>query len=201
MDGVIEQLLHRREAGTNGGGVLGTNGHLLHLVVLGARASAMQVAQAMRQVHPQGYRLDDKAQYALDFRIIDGDVGLPHNSFHTEPLPHSCLCVYASQPGLEYIRESLEKTLLANLEQEDRLPFHGLPLVMVFAGQGGFMCEEGINRAKSLQCPFVTRAAAWTPYGWSRRCSRWWRASSGGRACCTSTRRCPWSRGPGRTCG
>ncbi|KAH9365692.1 hypothetical protein HPB48_000494 [Haemaphysalis longicornis] len=147
MDGVIEQLLHRRGAGTNG--------RLLHLVVLGAGGSAQQVAQAMRQAHPQGFRLDDKAQYALDFRIIDGDVGLPHNSFRTEPLPHGCLCVYTSQPELEYIRESLEKTLLANLEQEDRLPFHGLPLVMVFAGQGDFMREEGINRAKSLQCPFV----------------------------------------------
>ncbi|KAH9371488.1 hypothetical protein HPB48_019791 [Haemaphysalis longicornis] len=153
MDGVIEQLLHRREAGTNGGGVLGANDRRLHLVVLGAGGSAQQVAQAMRQAHPQGFRLDDKAQYALDFRIIDGDVGLPHNLFRTEP--HGCLCVYASQPELKYIRESLEKTLLANLEQEDRLPFHGLPLVMVFAGQGDFMREEGINRAKSLQCPFV----------------------------------------------
>ncbi|KAH9381128.1 hypothetical protein HPB48_005542 [Haemaphysalis longicornis] len=121
MDGVVEQLLHRREAGTNGGGVLGTNGRLLHLVVLGVRASAQQVAQAMQQVLPQGFRLDDKVH----------------------------------QPGLEYIRESLEKTLLANLEQEDRLPFHGLPLVMVFAGQGDFLREEVVNRAKSLQCPFV----------------------------------------------
>ncbi|KAH9377976.1 hypothetical protein HPB48_015334 [Haemaphysalis longicornis] len=153
MDGVIEQLLHRREAGTNGGGVLGTNGRLLHLVVLSARASAQQVAHAMRQVLPQGFRLDDKAQYALVVRIIDGDVGLPHNLFRTEP--HGCLCVYTSQPELKYIRESLEKTLLANLEQEDRLPFHGLPLVMVFAGQGDCLREEGINRAKSLQCPFV----------------------------------------------
>ncbi|KAH9364164.1 hypothetical protein HPB48_021667 [Haemaphysalis longicornis] len=128
---------------------------MLHLVVLGAGGSAQQVAQAMRQVLPQGFRLRDKAQYALDFRIIDGDVGLPQNSFRTEPLPQGCLCVYASQAGLEYIRESLEKTLLANLEQEDRLPFHGLPLVMVFAGQGDFLREEGINRAKSLKCPFV----------------------------------------------
>ncbi|KAH9377360.1 hypothetical protein HPB48_022840 [Haemaphysalis longicornis] len=103
MDGVIEQLLHRREAGTNGGGVLGASEHLLHLVVLGTRASAQQVAQAMRQVLLQGFRLHDKAQYALDFRIIDGDVGLPQYSFRTEPLPHGCLCVYASQPGLEYI--------------------------------------------------------------------------------------------------
>ncbi|KAH9372500.1 hypothetical protein HPB48_006178 [Haemaphysalis longicornis] len=108
-------------------------------------------------IHPKPWYLclSRLAQYALDFRIIDGDVGLPHNSFRTEPLPHGCLCVYASHPGLEYIRESLEKILLANLEQEDRLPFHGLPMVMVFAGQGDFLREEGINRAKSLQCPFV----------------------------------------------
>ncbi|KAH9362456.1 hypothetical protein HPB48_015630 [Haemaphysalis longicornis] len=150
----------------------------------------------MRQAHPQGFRLDDKAQHALD------DKALPHNSFHTEPLPQGCLCVYASQLGLEYIRESLEKTLLANLEQ-DRLPFHGLPLVMVFAGQGDFLREEGINRAKSLQCPFVDGGGQrpGTPCGWSRRCARWWRASSSGRAGCTSTRRCPRSRGPGWTCG
>ncbi|KAH9382674.1 hypothetical protein HPB48_023230 [Haemaphysalis longicornis] len=147
MDGVIEQLLHRREAGANGGGVLGANGRLLHLVVLGTRGSAQQVAQAMRQALPQGFRLDDKAQYALESRIIDGDVGLPHNS----------------QPGLEYIRESLEKTLLANLEQEDRLPFHGLPLVMVFASQGDFLREEGINRAKSLQCLFVDDGGSLDP--------------------------------------
>ncbi|KAH9359636.1 hypothetical protein HPB48_000344 [Haemaphysalis longicornis] len=108
--------------------------------------SAQQVAQAMRQVHPQGFQLDDKAQYALDFRIIDGDVGLPHKSFRTEPLPQGCLCVYPSQPGLEYIRESLEKTLLANLEQEDRLPFHGLPLVMLFAGQALCALVESIER-------------------------------------------------------
>ncbi|KAH9375576.1 hypothetical protein HPB48_009428 [Haemaphysalis longicornis] len=144
MDGVIEQLLHRWGAGTNGGGMLGANCRLLHLVVLGAVGSALQ-----------GFRLDDKAQYALDFRIIDGDVGLPHNSFRTEPLTHGCQCVYASKTGLEYIRESLEKTLPANLEQGDQLPFHGLPLVMVFAGMGDFQREEGINRAESLQCPFV----------------------------------------------
>ncbi|KAH9376421.1 hypothetical protein HPB48_003510 [Haemaphysalis longicornis] len=198
MDGVIEQLLHRREAGTNGGGVLGTNGRLLHLVVVGARASAQLVAQAMRQVHPQGFRLDDKAQYALDFRIIDGDVGLPHNSFHTEPLPHGCLCVYASQPGLEYIRESLEKTLLANLEQEDRLPFHGLPLVMVFAGQGDFLREEG-NRAKSLQCPFVDDGGGLDPVRLEQAlCAL---VESIERRAGRLHRRCPLSRGPGRTCG
>ncbi|KAH9359567.1 hypothetical protein HPB48_003944 [Haemaphysalis longicornis] len=134
MDGVIEQLLHRLGAGTNGGGVLGANSRLLHLVGL------QQVAQAMRQAHSLGFRLDDKAQYGLDFRIIDGD-----------PV------------GLKYIRGSLEKTLLANLEQTDRRPFHGRPLVMVFAGQADFLREEGINRAKSLPCPFVVVGGSVNP--------------------------------------
>lgn len=37
----------------------------------------------------------DKIQYSLDFRIIEGDVGLPQNSFRTSDfLPHgmSHLC-------------------------------------------------------------------------------------------------------------
>ncbi|KAL1483186.1 hypothetical protein MTO96_033370 [Rhipicephalus appendiculatus] len=136
----------------------GAMGRLLQLVVLGSGGAAQQVAQAMREAHGAAFRLDDKgAQYALDFRIVDGDVGLPHNSFRTD-LPHGCLCVYSSQQSLEYIRESLEKTLLANLEQDDRLPFHGLPLVIVYAGPADpSLRQEGINRAKSLQCPFRGR--------------------------------------------
>ena len=34
-----------------------------------------------------------------------------------------CFCVYSDGPSFEYIRESLEKELFSNLEQEDRLPF------------------------------------------------------------------------------
>ncbi|XP_075739847.1 rho GTPase-activating protein 190-like isoform X11 [Rhipicephalus microplus] len=158
MDAIIEQLLRAHQGGGGGGAwsPLGGNGRLLQLVVLGSGGAAEQVAQAMREAHGAAFRLDDKgAQYTLDFRIVDGDVGLPHNSFRTD-LPHGCLCVYSNQQSLEYIRESLEKTLLANLEQDDRLPFHGLPLVIVYAGPADpSLRQEGINRAKSLQCPFV----------------------------------------------
>ncbi|XP_077499589.1 rho GTPase-activating protein 190 isoform X3 [Amblyomma americanum] len=155
MDGIIEQLLRAHNGGGGAWSPLG-NGRLLQLVVLGSGGAAQQVAQAMRDAHGAAFRLDDKgAQYALDFRIVDGDAGLPQHAFRTD-LPHGCLCVYSSQQSLEYIRESLEKTLLANLEQDDRLPFHGLPLVMVYAGPADpALRQEGINRAKSLQCPFV----------------------------------------------
>ncbi|KAH9363813.1 hypothetical protein HPB48_015667 [Haemaphysalis longicornis] len=201
MDGVIEQLLHRREAGTNGGGVLGTNGRLLHLVVLGARASAQQVAQAMRQVLPQGFRLDDKAQYALDFRIIDSDVAAAQLVPHGAPAPR--LPVRVRQPAGAGVhpREPREDPAgqpgaggPAALPRP--APGHGV------CGPGGLPARGGHQRGpKACSAPSWTTAAAWTPCGWSRRCARWWRASSGGRAGFTSTRRCPRSRGPGRTCG
>ncbi|KAH9384256.1 hypothetical protein HPB48_026249 [Haemaphysalis longicornis] len=133
--------------------------------------------------------------------IIDGDVGLPHNSFRTEPLPHGCLCVYASQPGLAYIRESLEKTLLANLEQEDRLPFHGLPLVMVFAGQGDFLREEGINRAKSLQCPFVDLGGSLDPVRLEQALCALVESIERRAGWLHIYETLPQPRGPGRTCG
>lgn len=43
-----------------------------------------------------------------------------------------CFCVYSNPESFEYVRESVEKTLLSNLEQEDRLPFQGLPIVIMF---------------------------------------------------------------------
>ncbi|KAH9379118.1 hypothetical protein HPB48_019891 [Haemaphysalis longicornis] len=197
MGGVIEQLLHRREAGTNGGGVLGTNGRLLApggAECRGQRPS--RVAHAMRQVLPQGFRLDDKAQYALVVRIIDGDVGLPHNLFRTEP--HGCLCVYNQPAGAEvHPREPREDPAgqpgaggTAALPRP--APGHGV------CGPGGLPARGGHQPGQEPAVPpSWTTAAAWTPCGWSRRCVRWWRASSG----CTSTRTPPRSRGPGRTCG
>ncbi len=40
-----------------------------------------------------------------------------------EPTFSGCICIYSDSSSLEYIRSSLEKALLSNLEQEDRLPF------------------------------------------------------------------------------
>ena len=65
-----------------------------------------------------------------------------------------CFCTYSNSSSYEYIRDSLEKTLLSNLEQEDRLPFQGLPLVIVFAAEPNLpdkdlltLREEGQNLA------------------------------------------------------
>ncbi len=73
-----------------------------------------------------------------------------------------CFCVFGDASSFEYIRISLEKTLLTNLEQEDKLPFQGLPLVIVFAASPILtdkevmnLKEEGQGLAESLQCPFL----------------------------------------------
>ena len=78
-----------------------------------------------------------------------------------------CFCVFSDGFSLEYIRDSLEKTLLSNLEQDDRLPFQGLPLVIVLAASSNLpekellrLKEEGANLAVSLQCPFLDVTSA-----------------------------------------
>ena len=81
-----------------------------------------------------------------------------------------CFCTYSNPSSFEYIRDSLEKTLLSNLEQEDRLPFQGLPLVIVFAAEPGLsekdlqtLREEGSSLAESLQSPFIDVSQVWSP--------------------------------------
>ena len=82
------------------------------------------------------------------------------------PPAAGCFCTFSNGPTFEYIRTSLEQTLLSNLEQEDRLPFQGLPLVIVFAAdlsvgreEAARLRGEGRALADSLQCPYIDFAA------------------------------------------
>ncbi|XP_076307081.1 LOW QUALITY PROTEIN: rho GTPase-activating protein 190-like [Tachypleus tridentatus] len=168
MDNLIEKVIaqkaHRPSSWSrNSQWLLESENNQLNLVLLGCSGIADELANTIRAYCTDDVFEMEKVRYTLDFRIIDGDVGLPHNSFRTSDfLPHGCFCVYSNHQTLEYIRESLEKTLLSNLEQEDRLPFHGLPIVILFAADASinekdltFLREDGQNRAKSLQCPFI----------------------------------------------
>lgn len=69
-------------------------------------------------------------------------------------------CIYSNEETFEYIRSSLEKTLLSNLEQEDRLPFQGLPIVILFVPDGSIdeleamrLREEGQNLSDRYYWP------------------------------------------------
>lgn len=98
----------------------------------------------------------------LDIRVIDGDIGDPKNGFSIgDFIPQACICIYSNQGTLDFVTESVEKTLLSTLESgEDPLSIHGLPLMLLFSGdvedelQLAALREEGKGRAASFQCPF-----------------------------------------------
>lgn len=46
-----------------------------------------------------------------------------------------CVCVFSNSESFEYIRDSLEKTLLSNLEKDDKLPFQGLPIILLYISE------------------------------------------------------------------
>ncbi|XP_022835664.1 rho GTPase-activating protein 190 [Spodoptera litura] len=76
--------------------------------------------------------------------------------------PNGYFCVYQDQESFEYIRGCAEKTLLSSLEQEDKLPFQGLPLVVMFVQDEGLdkkeltrLQEEGQNLADNLHCSYM----------------------------------------------
>ncbi|XP_054279717.1 rho GTPase-activating protein 190 isoform X3 [Macrosteles quadrilineatus] len=168
MDALIERVLsnkaHRPSSWNHSNQwLLNSDSNQLNLVILGQKGLAEELSNEIRaQCDDDEYEIDCHL-YCLEYRIIDGDVSLPQNSFQSiDFLPHGCFCVYSNSESFEYIRDSLEKTLLSNLEQEDRLPFQGLPIVILFVADSLVeeneiitLREEGQSLADSLQCPFI----------------------------------------------
>ncbi|XP_022207896.1 rho GTPase-activating protein 190 isoform X1 [Nilaparvata lugens] len=168
MDALIERILgnkaHRPSSWNHSNQwLLNPDNNQLNLVILGIGGLANELCtQIKAQCDEDEYEIDCHL-YGLEYRIIDGDVSLPQNSFQSADfLPHGCFCVYENSESFEYVRESLEKTLLSNLEQDDRLPFQGLPIVLLFVADTLVeekeilrLREEGQSLADSLQCPFI----------------------------------------------
>ncbi|XP_063220269.1 rho GTPase-activating protein 190 isoform X2 [Bacillus rossius redtenbacheri] len=168
MDALVERILgtkaHRPSSWNhNSQWFLSSDNSQLNLVILGIDGLAEELANEIHeQCDDDEYEIDCHL-YSIDYRIIDGDVSLPENTFTTSNFsPNGCFCVYSNPDGFEYVRDSLEKTLLSNLEQDDRLPFQGLPIVILFVGDPSVdkcelsqLREEGQNLADSLQCPFI----------------------------------------------
>ncbi|XP_053593266.1 rho GTPase-activating protein 190 isoform X1 [Microplitis demolitor] len=168
MDALIERILgtkaHRPSSWNHSSQwQLTSENNQLNLVILGSNGLGSEFAQEIKTQTDDDEVEIDCQLYTLGYRVIDGDVGLPHNSFTTSDfMPHGSFCIYANEDSFEYIRSSLEKTLLSNLEQEDRLPFQGLPIVIMFVPditidemESMRLREEGQNLADSLQCPFI----------------------------------------------
>ena len=147
----------------SGGSGSGVNGSRLSLILLGISGLAQELMTEMRALcEDNDYEVDGQ-HYRLEYRVIDGDVNEPQNAFRTTNFtPQGCFCIFSDAESFEYVRDSLEKTLLANLEHEDRLPFQGLPIVIVMAAEPSLtesdferLKGEGLNLAENLQCPFI----------------------------------------------
>lgn len=171
MDVVLERLIstkaHRPSSWNRNSqwllGAAASDNNRLSLVVLGVGGLAHELVAEIRALCDEDEFEMDSQPFALDYRIIDGDVSLPQHSFRAANFtPQGCFCVFSNAESFEYIRDSLEKTLLSNLEQEDRLPFQGLPIVIVMAAEPSLAQSEfhqlradGISLAENLQCPFI----------------------------------------------
>ncbi|XP_011497182.1 PREDICTED: rho GTPase-activating protein 190 [Ceratosolen solmsi marchali] len=168
MDALIERILgtkaHRPSSWNHSSQwQLTSENNQLNLVILGSNGLSEEFAREIRSQTEDDEVEIDCQLYTLGYRVIDGDVGIPHNSFTTSDfMPHGSFCICSNEDTFEYVRSSLEKTLLSNLEQEDRLPFQGLPIVIIFVPDGIIdeleavrLREEGQNLADSLQCPFI----------------------------------------------
>ncbi|XP_050529458.1 rho GTPase-activating protein 190 isoform X3 [Daktulosphaira vitifoliae] len=165
MDTLIEKLLsdrvQRPTSGKNNQWTIKSDNNL-NLVILGSNGLAEEFSIKLKaQCDDDEYELDSQV-YRLKYRVINGDVNLSHNSFQTSDFkPNGCVCVYSNSKSFEYIRDSLEKTLLSNLKQDDKLPFQGLPIVLLHISEFGSgqkeltLQAEGQSLADSLQCSFI----------------------------------------------
>lgn len=110
----------------------------------------------------------ENSRVFLDVQLSSGSdgIGLLESRLYPNSLePEAYLCVYSNRSSLEFVRKSLEQSLLTDLQFGN--PHHanpvsiGLPLVLLLATspetsakERSYLREEGQNRAQSLQCAF-----------------------------------------------
>jgi len=69
------------------------------------------------------------------------------------------ICVYSNQQSFETLKDNLERTLLCNLELEDK--FENLPIVLVYQPQDlkenevEYLRNEGMRLSEMLHCDFI----------------------------------------------
>ncbi|XP_067656082.1 rho GTPase-activating protein 190-like isoform X6 [Haliotis asinina] len=134
----------------------------LNLVLLGKDGLAKDVNLAIRNLCTDDEYVHESVNYSLDYRPIDGDVSLEHNALATANFkPHGCVCVYNSLHTLTYVRESLERSLFTDLEQ-DVQALNGMPIAVIQAYNSSqsdkereILHDDGQNLAKRLHGEFI----------------------------------------------
>lgn len=132
--------------------------YTLNLLIMGADHLASDLVNEICLNCGEGEYIYDGQTYFLSHRIIDGEMEtFKMIDFQTSGL----VCVYSNQASFEYLKENLEKSLLCNLELEDK--FESLALVLVYQPEDS-SCEEleidmlrreGQQLADVLHCLFI----------------------------------------------
>lgn len=189
VDNLIEELLSDKSAAnhkTVGGGNVSlgwkTTGNgserTLNLLIVGSEHLASDLLNDIRIcTGSKGEYIYEKQTYYLNYRIANGDMEAfkaidVYSSgksvakafilyiFLLISCPFSGLiCVYSNQQSFETLKDNLERTLLCNLELEDK--FENLPIVLVYQPQDlkenevEYLRSEGMRLSEMLHCDFI----------------------------------------------
>ncbi|CAG9569907.1 unnamed protein product [Danaus chrysippus] len=131
----------------------------INVIILGVEGVAGEFGKRLSAGCESERRVSASVPRRLDLRLRTDDFATDAPS---DFAPNGYFCVYQDQESFEYIRGCAEKTLLSSLEQEDKLPFQGLPLVVMFVQDEGMdkkelarLQEEGQNLADNLHCSYM----------------------------------------------
>lgn len=128
----------------------------MNLLIMGAEHLASDLGNEVCLNCGEGEYIYDGQTYYLTHRIVDGEMEtFKRIDFQTSGL----VGVYSSLASFEYLKESLEKSLLCNLEDS----LESLPLVLVYQpedstsdeGEIEMLRREGQQLADVLHCLFV----------------------------------------------
>ncbi|XP_023168983.2 rho GTPase-activating protein 190 isoform X5 [Drosophila hydei] len=169
VDNLIEEVLADKSAANHktlggnvgGGGGWKTTGNgserTLNLLIVGSEHLASDLLNDIRIcTGSKGEYIYENQTYYLNYRIANGDM----EAFKAIDVYSSGLiCVYSNQQSFETLKDNLERTLLCNLELEDK--FENLPIVLVYQPQDlkenevEYLRSEGMRLSEMLHCDFI----------------------------------------------
>ncbi|XP_026317332.1 rho GTPase-activating protein 190 [Hyposmocoma kahamanoa] len=141
---------------------LTTDSNQINIIILGVEGIAGEFGKRLLAGCDADKRISIQGQsWRVEQRVRTDDFSTETTAID-DFAPNGYFCVYQDQESFEYIRGCAEKTLLSSLEQDDKLPFQGLPLVVMFVQDEGMdkkeitrLQEDGQNLADNLHCSYM----------------------------------------------
>ncbi|XP_033097569.1 rho GTPase-activating protein 5-like isoform X18 [Anneissia japonica] len=129
----------------------------LNIVILGQEGLAEELLTVIEsQCCDREYTLDGRL-HNLQLRAVEGDVSQIQNGLKTEQFtPAACICTFSGRESFDYVKSSLEKTIL---NQESDKELRKLPVVFLFA-RGVLVQDDEHNEIKEEAQMMSTRLSS-----------------------------------------